>query len=62
MFGFTNLATKFTGATFHRALGFHATIANETAGFLFDVTFEFSCASARSIFPARFHTKQYSVA
>ena len=59
MFGLADFAAKFACAAFHCTLSLHAAVADHTAGFLFNVTFEFSCASARPIFAARFHTQQY---
>jgi len=62
MFGFADFAADFARAPFHRALSLHAPVADHTAGLLFDLTFEFSCASARPVSTTRFHSKAISAA
>jgi len=56
MFGFADFAAEFACAPFHRALSFHAAVPDHPTGLLLDMTFEFSCASARPISATRFHS------
>ena len=54
MFGFADFAAEFACAPFHRALSLHAAVPDHPTGLLLDMTFEFSCASARPISATRF--------